>query len=160
MKKNAPSPKLNWEEVAVLWGGMVFAQRSLHPVTRKITEQYSLGPRGAWIIQLIASGHVFPSDITPHFRVGNSLISAELSRLTEAGLITYTQGAKDRRRIRLSLTPAGKQAVRRLRAGVSKLMHQRFSHYSREEILLCSRMLQDFIGEGGALKASRLDGKK
>jgi DNA-binding MarR family transcriptional regulator len=147
MKKKPPADpqKLSWDELGLLWGGLVFAHRSIKPATQGVTEQYSLGPRGAWIILLVASGQVYPSDVTRHFRIGNSLVSAELSRLVESGLVKYHKNAKDRRRVELSLTAKGEQAVRSLRAEVSKLVHRKFSRYSREEILLFSRMLQDFI---------------
>jgi DNA-binding MarR family transcriptional regulator len=146
MKKADADPlKLSWEEIGFLCEGLSFASRPFRATVKSVTAEYSLGPRGAWIIVLIASGQVvFPLDVTKVFRVGRSLITAELTRLTEAGLITYRKSGKDRRRVELALTPLGETAFRRVKAELTKMVAQRFSSYTREEVLLCARMLHDF----------------
>ena len=140
---NSAPPKLNWEEIGLLCEGMAFASRPLGVATLQVTAQYALGPRGAWITVLISTGVTYPLEIANVFNVGRSLITAELTRLTDAGLITATEGT-DRRRTKLSLTPAGEAACKAVRKGLSKLVMTCFANYSREEVLLCTKMLHDF----------------
>ncbi|TAL01202.1 MAG: hypothetical protein EPO08_11135 [Rhodospirillaceae bacterium] len=146
MKKavKADQLKLSWEEVAFIAEGLSFSSRQLKFATQGITAEYSLGPRGAWILILITAGLVFPLDLTNVFRIGRSLITAEIIRLTEARLITYRKSTRDRRRVELALTPLGEKAVQRIRDELSKTVIQRLSNYTREEVLLCARMLRDF----------------
>jgi DNA-binding MarR family transcriptional regulator len=78
------------------------------------------------------------------FQIGRSLITAELTRLSDAGLIDYRQCVSDGRRIELTLTPLGQSVQRRVKDELAKLVTRRFASYTREEALLCARMLHDF----------------
>jgi DNA-binding MarR family transcriptional regulator len=146
MKRKTPVRplKLTWEEIGILTQGLSFASRPMKLATEVVTDEYSLGPRGAWILILITNGQVFPLDLTNVFRVGRSLITAELIPLTKARLITYLKSTGDRRRVELALTPEGEKVVARVRDELSNLVVQRLANYTREEVLLCSRMLHDF----------------
>jgi DNA-binding MarR family transcriptional regulator len=147
MKKagRAHSLNLSWDEIGFLCEGLSLASRPMGLAVRAITEEYSLGPRGAWITILIGAGQVFfPLDLTNVFQIGRSLITAELTRLTEAGLITYAKSASDGRRVELKLTALGDTVHRRVKEELSKLVLRRLSSYKREEALLCARMLRDF----------------
>jgi DNA-binding MarR family transcriptional regulator len=142
--RRADPLKLSWDEIGFLCEGMALAARSMGIATRSITEEFSLGPRGAWITVLITTGQVYPLDLTKVFQVGRSLITAELTRLTEAGLITYGKSASDGRRVQLKLTPLGDTVQRRVKGELSNLVKQCLSSFKREEILLCARMLGEF----------------
>jgi DNA-binding MarR family transcriptional regulator len=146
MKKAARANqlKLSENEIGFVAEGLSLTSRQLKTATRSITEEYSLGPRGPWILTLITAGMVFPLDLTNVFRIGRSLITAELIRLNEARLITYRKSTRDRRRVELALTALGEKAVLRVREELAKLVIERFSGYTREEVLLCARMLHDF----------------
>lgn len=148
MSAKSEEPTLNWDEIGFLCEGMSFASRPMHEATRNITEEFSLGPRGAWILVLIANGHIYPLDITNVFKIGRSLISAELARLTEAGLITSVKSPHDRRRTALALTPIGEDARRRAKEQLAALVLDRLKDYSRDELLLCARMLRDWRANG------------
>jgi DNA-binding MarR family transcriptional regulator len=145
MKKRTERLKLSWDEIGLLCEGLSLASRPMGVAIEGITEEFSLGPRGAWITVLIAAEQVFfPLDLAQVFQIGRSLITAELTRLTDAGLITYRQSAKDGRRAELKLTPLGDTVQRRVKQELSNLVIQRLSSYRREDILLCTRMLRDF----------------
>ena len=148
MSATPAEPAMSWEEIGFLCEGMSLASRPMHEATRNITEEFSLGPRGAWILVLIGSGHIYPLDITNVFRIGRSLISAELARLTEAGLITSVKSPDDRRRTALTLTPTGEDARRRAKEQLATLVLDRLKEYSREEMMLCARMLRDWRANG------------
>ena len=145
MKKHAERLKLSWDEIGLLCEGLSLSSRPMGVAIKGITEEFSLGPRGAWITVLIAAEQVFfPLDLAQVFQIGRSLITAELTRLTDAGLITYRQSAKDGRRAELKLSPLGDSVQRRVKQEISKLVLERLASYTREDILLCTRMLRDF----------------
>jgi DNA-binding MarR family transcriptional regulator len=147
MKKTAraDAQELSWEEIGFICEGLVLAPRPQQAATRRITEEYSLGPRGAWICVLISIGEVvFPLDLTKFFRIGRSLITAELTRLSDAGLIAYQKNAGDGRRVELTLTPLGQSVQRRVKTELTKLIKRQLASYTREQALLFGRMLHDF----------------
>ena len=74
--------------------------------------------------------------------------------MTEAGLIQSRKNPEDGRRTELFLTSLGEEASQRVRAGLSEIVTRQLASYTREEMLLCARMLRDFrkaAGETGAL---------
>lgn len=147
MKKAARKDSLNlsWDEIGFVCEGLSLAPQPMNLAVKEITEEFSLGPRGAWITILIATtGPIYPLDLAKTFGVGRSLITAELTRLAEAGIIEFQQNAEDGRRTDLKLTPRGETVQRRVKDGMSQLILRRLAAYSREEILLCARMLYDF----------------
>ena len=146
MKKAAGARelKLTWEEIGFLCEGLSLASRPMGLAVQDITDEYSLGPRGAWIAILIPTGQIYPLDLARQFRVGRSLITAELTRLAAAGLIEYEQNAQDGRRMKLKLTSLGNTVQRRVKDELSKLVLRRLAGYTREEALLCARLLHDF----------------
>lgn len=150
--------KLSWDEIGFLAEGLSFSSRPFKAVIKGLTEEYGLGPRGAWILMLIGSRQVvYPLDLTNFFRIGRSLITAELTRLTNGRLITYRKRTDDRRRVELDLTPLGEKVMRLVREELSKLVTERFSSWSREEVLLCARMLHEFIFAEPVLFAKKSD---
>lgn len=135
---------LSLEEMGKLCQVIAAAQRELRSATKGVTEEYSLGPRGAWIIGMIGKGTVFPSDLAQRLRISPSLVAAELERLVEAGLITSRKNERDARRLELALTSSGEAANARLGRDLEEMLRKRLSDYTREEILLCMRILSDF----------------
>ena len=164
MKKDtAGALKLTWEEIGFLCQGMSLASRPMGLAVKAISDEYSLGPRGPWITVLIATGQVYPLDLAKLFRVGRSLITAELTRLAAAGLVEFEQNAQDGRRTELKLTRLGNTVQRRVKDELSKLMLRRLAAYTREELLLCARMLHDFRvppGEDGDAAGSANDKRR
>jgi hypothetical protein len=101
---------LSWEETGCLYEGIVFGSRTLRGALRIITDEYGLGQRGAWILVLISSGQVFPSELTDVFRVGRSLMTTELAPSPRP----YRKSTSDRRRVKLALTPLGEKVSRQV----------------------------------------------
>lgn len=134
---------LSWAELGPLLEGLAFAQRPLLAATRQVTRQYDLGPRGAFILSLISSGKIYPLDLSDMLKAGRSLITAELGRLTEAGLVTASPGRHDRRRSELTLTKLGQEACQRVRDEMARIVRRNLAGYSAEEVMLFARMLLD-----------------
>lgn len=139
--KSGPST-IGWEEIAFLAEGLAFGPRALRAATAKVTERYSLGPRGAWILNVISHGVAYPLELASIFCVGRSLITAELARLTEAGLVTSRPGHADRRRTELTLTPLGREASDEIREELSRVVQRRLAGFNAGEARLAAEVLR------------------
>jgi DNA-binding MarR family transcriptional regulator len=134
---------MGWDELGLVCEGLAYGQRLLRAATRQVTREYSLGPRGAFILSLLSGGARYPLDLAEAMKCGRSLITAELTRLTEAGLIVARTGKKDRRRSELALTREGEKACERVRSEMERLLRRTLAAYSADEVRLFSRMLRD-----------------
>ncbi|MBW8753706.1 MAG: winged helix DNA-binding protein [Sphingomonadales bacterium] len=134
---------LAWPDIAFLVHGMAMASGPVQHATDSVTSRHDLGPRGTSIINLIAIGIKHPHELAEIMQIGRSLVSAELARLTEAGLIVSRQGEQDRRRSELTLTPVGEAVLDEIRFALSRLVTESLGHYRPEELRLCSRILSD-----------------
>ena len=137
------SNSLGWEELGLVAEGLAYAQRPLKAATRQVTRQYDLGPRGPWILSLISGGKCYPLELSQALKAGRSLITAELIRLTAAGLVTAQADSDDRRRSRLTLTALGHDACERVRSEMARIIRRNLAGYSAEEVRLFIRMLRD-----------------
>ncbi len=138
-----PGTPLDWDDIGFLCQGLSFASRPLFAATQGVTTRYSLGPRGAWMLNLITAGVVYPHELSNVFKIGRSLISAELTRLTDAGLVESRQGATDRRRSELALTDEGRKVLGEIRDELATSITSALSDYSPDEVRLLARMLTD-----------------
>ena len=137
------SVPLDWDDIGFLSHGLVFGNRLLLQSTRAVTEQYSLGPRGGWMLNLISGGLVHPHELSDVLKIGRSLVSAELARLTEAGLIESRTGVTDRRRTELALTAIGNKALAQIRAELFRILTEALAGYSPAQVRMLAKMLQD-----------------
>jgi DNA-binding MarR family transcriptional regulator len=138
---------LSWEDIGFFGNAIAIASRQWRLAAKQVRDEYALGPHGPWIIGLIASNHVvYPSDLTKVLRCGRSLISAELNKLSEAGLINCRKSEEDGRQIELSVTPLGAEMNKRVAEGLTSMLEERLVHYTREDILYCARLLRDLAG--------------
>ena len=158
MKKAAAnSLKLSWEEIGLICQGFVVSVRLQKGAIAGITEDYRLGPRGAWILRLIETGQViYPLDVTNFFHISRSVITEELAVLTKRRLIVYRKSKQDRRRVKLALTGLGTKVSLRVQQVLTNMISERFSAYSRDEVLQFARMLQSFVSYTGAQSATTL----
>lgn len=133
---------LTWEDIGALVQGLAFAGRPIRHAAAGVTARYSLGPRGAWILNLIDANFVYPHELADLFEIGRSLMSAELSRLSDAGLIASKPGS-DRRRTELTLTPLGEAALAEVRGELDRIVRTGLAAYAADEVRLFTRMLRD-----------------
>lgn len=133
---------IGWDEIAFVAEGLAFAPRALRAATATVTERYGLGPRGAWILNLMSHGVAYPLELAEVFEVGRSLITAELARLTEAGLVDARPGKHDRRKTELSLTALGLAASGEIRAELSEIIRRRLAGFDAAEVRLAAEVLR------------------
>ena len=139
---------LSWDEVGFFLNSIAAASRQWRVATQRIRDEFSLKPRGPWILGLIYAGKVvFPADLANYFQCSPSLITAELDRVIDAGLVTARKHHADGRQLELSLTPLGMEVSQRISAAVLEMVQVPFSGYSKSEILLCARLLRDFADQ-------------
>ncbi len=149
MTQTKPQPRpqgakeLGWDELGRVAEGLAYAQRPLRAATRRVTRQYDLGPRGAWLLSLISGGKCYPLELSVVLKTGRSLITAELIRLTKAGLVTAHADSDDRRRSRLALTTLGEQACQQVRSEMARIVRRNLAPYSPDDVRLFIRMLAD-----------------
>jgi DNA-binding MarR family transcriptional regulator len=139
-------PALTPYEIALFCNVLGVAPRHMMKAREAITAHYDLGPRGAWIIGLLEVGIHSPSELTEVLCIGRSLVTAEINRLFQAGLVAANQSTRDGRRIELELTDEGKRVSEELRATINEFVSSRLSGYSRRQVLDCIALLQDFVG--------------
>ena len=134
---------LDWDVIGRVVEGLALAQRPIRASVREVTEKYDLGPRGAFILSLISGGITYPHELATALKIGRSLVTGELARLTEAGLIAATPGKTDKRRTELALTPEGAAACAAVRAAMRRIMVRNLAGYSADQIRLFGAMLRD-----------------
>lgn len=132
------------EEVGFFFGALSAARKRFGHVTGAISREFSLGPRGPWIVGLIGRSPMSPHELAHFFNIGRSLVTAELTQLQDAGLINYEKSATDGRRVELSLTPLGCEVRNRLARDLAALLEQRLTSYSKEQVLATAQMLSAF----------------
>jgi DNA-binding MarR family transcriptional regulator len=134
--------ELGRQEIEFLAEGLAFGPRALHAAASKVTQRYNLGPRGAWILNVISHGVAYPLELASVFCVGRSLITAELARLIEAGLVDSRPGQDDRRKTELTLTPLGKQASAEIRDDLLAIVRRRLAGFDGQEVRLVAEVLR------------------
>ncbi|MEO5586318.1 MAG: hypothetical protein ABIQ81_01350 [Novosphingobium sp.] len=139
--------ELDWIDIGLICEGVAFAQRPLREGNAKVTKQYNLGPRGSFILNLLANGMLYPLELATALCCGRSLITAELARLTEANLVTSRPGEVDRRRVELTLTPLGTRALTEIRAETSRIIRTNLAEYTPAEVRKFGEMLRAVRGE-------------
>ncbi len=129
-------------EISFLAEGLAYGPRALRAATRKVTERHDLGPRGAWMMTVIAHGVTYPLELAAIFGVGRSLVTAELARLSEAGLIATQPSSTDRRKTELTLTPLGREADREVREEFIAIVRTRLAGFDAAELRIASEVLR------------------
>lgn len=143
-KRSKSAPLLSREDIGYFSQALASSRGIFSHATKTMCAEFGLAPRGPWIIGLLGRQPRSPHELADFYNVGRSLITAELAKLSEAGLIEQVKDETDGRRVTLSLTSDGLNVYQRLGEDLSSFLTQRLSGYSRDEIMLCARLLTDF----------------
>lgn len=139
---------LSHDDIRFFSHALTSARGQFTYATKALCTEFGLGPRGPWIIGLVGREPLAPHALASLFDVGRSLITAELNKLVDAGLIVHEKDKTDGRRVILSLTPAGRKAFDRLGDDLDTFMAGRLSGHSRDDIMRCAQILTDFARGG------------
>jgi len=144
LRDNARKPRLSADEISDFCHSLAAARDQFSHAAKAVTERFGLGPRGPWIIGIVGRMEVSPHQLADFFSVGRSLITAELNKLSDAGLILQIRDERDGRRSTITLTDLGKAAFLQLGQDLEVFLTERLRGYTPEEIRLCARLLADF----------------
>ncbi len=132
-----------WAELGLLLDGLSHASAALKAAAQGVIRQHDLGPRGAWILSMIASGVKLPMDLATTFKTSRSLVTIELNRVIKAGLVEASPSLVDGRRTELALTSLGETACRNLRKETARIIRRNLAGYSDEQIQFLAQALRD-----------------
>ncbi len=132
---------LSWEELGRLIEGLAYSSRPIFAGAREVTERYDLGPRGAFILNLIQEGQCYPDKLAEKLRTLPSLVTSDLARLKEAGLISAAPCPGDRRRSKLALTESGERECNITRSNIARIVSENLAGYTPDQQRLFADML-------------------
>ena len=145
---------VDWAEIGRFAEAISLARKELFAPVQDIRAHYQLGPRGIWIIGLIANGRVrVQSDIARLWHIGRSMVTEEISALNRAGLVTTRLDEADRRQVRIELTSRGHGVNHQLGQSFSELIEERLIGFNSDEINLCIRLLQALAGNSRSFRS-------
>ena len=136
---DAASP--GWNKIGLLMEGLAYAQLPIHAAVHDITKQLGLGRRGAFILNLVAEGSEYPNELATKLRTRRSLITADLTRLIDAGLIQSAVDEADKRMTRLQLSDAGRTVCGNIRKEMARIVIRNLAPYSEADLQLFTEML-------------------
>lgn len=93
----------------------------------------------SWLRDGIA---VNPKDICAQFRHDSGALTRVIDQLAERGLLERERGDRDRRKVELKLTPAGREFIERLIPLVVEKLNLALSDFSRQEVDELLRLLR------------------
>lgn len=131
-----------WDRIGALVDGLAYSSRPIHASVRDVRKKLGLGRRGPFILNLVSEGCEYPNELATKFRTSRSLITADLNRLIEAGLLTSAPAETDKRRTRLQLTEAGRIVCGNVRREMARIVTRNLVAYSDDETRLFMEMLQ------------------
>ena len=109
-----------------------------------LTERSTLG-------MLYNHGELLPSDIAKMEKVSTQSVSQVVNHLFELNYIYKNPSTEDRRKVLLSLTPAGKSYVEQLRKDkqewLAHALHEKVSPEEKEQIVAALKVLAKLVDE-------------
>lgn len=107
-----------------------------------------LQPAAAGLLAEVARrGECRPSELAEWRLVDLSVISRQISQLTEAGLIERRPAPEDGRASLISLSPAGEEELRRWRERHAELMRRALQDWDEEAVSALSAQLRAVNGD-------------
>ena len=92
----------------------------------------------SWLRDGIA---VNPKDLCAQYRHDSGAMTRVIDQLAERGLLERARRDRDRRKVELELTPAGREAIENLIPLVVKKLNQALADFSSEEVQELLRLL-------------------
>ncbi len=114
---------------------------SLGAIHARFAQERDLGPRGIWVLSWISEGQGNPGMIAQKMILPPSVISGDLNRLVDAGLVARSRSGVDARRIDYRLTDAGRELLHQAHGEYAALLGDRLASYPPEELDRLLRML-------------------
>jgi DNA-binding MarR family transcriptional regulator len=109
----------------------------------RYAQSHGLGIRGIWTLSAISEGHASPGEIARLMMLPPSVVSGDLNRLIDAGLIERRRDDSDGRRLVYTLTEAGRVLLSDAHAVYVDVLGGKIGSYPPGEIERLLRMLYE-----------------
>jgi DNA-binding MarR family transcriptional regulator len=116
---------------------------SLGAIHSRYAQNHDLGARGIWTLSAISEGHASPGAIARLLMVPPSVVSGDLNRLLDAGLIERRRDGSDGRRLVYSLTEDGSALLSGAHSIYVSILGDKMASYPPEEIERLLRVLYE-----------------
>jgi DNA-binding MarR family transcriptional regulator len=108
----ASTPAADLQTIAAVMDGIRAVVRALRLNTRAIEKQLGISLAQLWVLQLLAEKPAESlNDLAVATATHQSSVSVVVRRLVERGFATRTTAHKDKRRVRIELTDAGRSLL-------------------------------------------------
>jgi DNA-binding MarR family transcriptional regulator len=107
------------------------------------SQEHGLGPRGIWMLSWISEGHGFPGYIAKAMKLPPSVVSGDLRRLVEAGLVVSERSGEDARRLRYTLTPPGAALLSQAHGLYVAALEGKIASYPAKDMRTMLRLLYE-----------------
>lgn len=124
-----------WETVPPVW------RQTRTKIRAVAAERFGLTVEQFQALRRIRRGHDTVSALAEEGRFSRSQASRAVEALVRRGLVGRLTDARDRRQVRLSLTPAGEQTLTDIYVEVEAWLAERFACLSGEEAALLRQAL-------------------
>lgn len=115
----------------------------LGAIHAQLSQRHGLGPRGIWMLSWISEGHGYPGYIAKAMILPPSVVSGDLRRLSEAGLVTRNRDGEDKRRLCYCLTPPGAALLSEAHGLYVVALADKIASYPAEDIGKTLRILYE-----------------
>ena len=112
-------------------------------VHSRYAQSRDLGIRGIWTLSAISEGHASPGDIARLGMLPPSVVSGDLNRLIDAGMIERRRDGSDGRRLLYSLTESGRDVLAGAHALYIEMLGEKMGAYPPEEVDRLLRLLYE-----------------
>ena len=109
----------------------------------RYAQSHDLGIRGIWTLSAISEGHTSPGDMARLGMLPPSVVSGDLNRLLDAGMIQRRRDGSDGRRLVYSLTESGRDLLAGAHAVYVEMLGEKMGSYPPEEIDRLLRVLYE-----------------
>ncbi len=158
-QKTEKSSAVTDDELNAIYEAIRTTRAAMMRILDPFAERAAIGQRGIPTLGAISRGTKQPGPLAAAALVSPSLMTLDLQRLAEAGLVVRVQESHDARRARMELTLKGKklhdEAVEVLRAAMIGIL-QDFPEKERRVFLKIFQRLRD-VGSQGSVR--RMNGR-
>ena len=132
----------------------IFAAASTMQALRRLTAQpFGLSSTELAVMVAVAKINCNPSirRIADHLHVSASNVTADVSKLVKARLLTKLSDPDDARAVKIALTDKGEKLIRDIAPALRAVNDRLFAKMSSHEMAILDRLLRQIIVEGGRL---------
>ncbi len=145
-----PAPAADQRAIAEVMDGIRAVVRALRINTRAIEKQLGISLAQLWVLQILNDR---PAESLNELAIATathqSSVSVVVRRLVERGLATRTTANRDKRRVRIELTDAGRALLAKAPATVQMSLVAGLRHLSADQRLELASLMREWLNSSG-----------